>query len=289
MKKIKKISLAWVVIPLIYGGCVQDNISKVEPPKHSNKDINSSKNGKDNNSSLKSDNNKSASIKEQMPVYLVDENNPLIKEEFEKNSIKVPKVISLEEEDELNETTTATLASTTVVDNDLLDSSSDNIIIDDTQESASIAPTVQEIEDNWEELSKEDEIIETAKSFLGTKYVWAANGPNAFDCSGFTKYVFREIGIDLPRYSGHQAKVGIPVTFDELQKGDLVFFDTEHKFRGKVNHVGIYIGDNKFIHASSAKKKVIITSFSEKPFYRKRFLKGERVIDVVDTSTYASL
>jgi len=51
-------------------------------------------------------------------------------------------------------------------------------------------------------------------------------------------YVFREIGIELPRYSGHQAKVGITVDFDELQKGDLVFFDTEHKFRGKVNHLG---------------------------------------------------
>jgi len=266
MKKIKKISLAWVVIPLIYGGCVQENVSKVKPPKHSKKDINSSN---DTNSSKKNDNNKSVNLNLKMPVSIVDESSPLIKEELAKNSINVPKVISLDNNDE-----------STI---DLESSNSLNL------NGASIAPTVKEIEANWIELSKEDEIIETAKSFLGTKYVWAANGPNAFDCSGFTKYVFREIGIDLPRYSGHQAEVGIPVSFDELQKGDLVFFDTERKFRGKVNHVGIYIGDNKFIHASSAKKKVTITSFSEKPFYKRRFLKGERVIDVIDTSTYASL
>jgi len=143
------------------------------------------------------------------------------------------------------------------------------------------------ISDNWVELTKEDEIIDTAKEFLGIKYVWAANGPDCFDCSGFTKYVYKQNGITLPRYSGHQAKVGIKVSFDELEKGDLVFFDTEHKFRGKVNHVGIYIGDGKFIHASSAKKKVVITSFDEKPFYKRRFLRGERVIN--SGGTYASL
>jgi len=140
---------------------------------------------------------------------------------------------------------------------------------------------------DWIELSKEDEIVETAKEFLGTKYVWAANGPDCFDCSGFTKYVYKQHGITLPRYSGHQAQVGTTVSFDELQKGDLVFFDTEKKFKGRVTHVGIYIGNGKFIHASSAKKQVTITSFNEKPFYKRRFLRGERIID--SQSTFASL
>jgi cell wall-associated NlpC family hydrolase len=134
-------------------------------------------------------------------------------------------------------------------------------------------------DDTWEEFTKEDEILETAKNFLGTKYVWAANGPSAFDCSGFTKYVFKENGINLPRYSGHQANIGQKIKFSELQKGDLVFFDTEKKFRHKVNHVGIYIGNNKFIHASSAKKRVIITSFAKKKFYKKKFLYARRVIN----------
>jgi len=133
--------------------------------------------------------------------------------------------------------------------------------------------------EEWEEFAKEDEILETAKNFLGVKYIWAANGPSAFDCSGFTKYVFKQNGISLPRYSGHQANIGEKIKFSEMKKGDLVFFDTKKKFRHKVNHVGIYIGDNKFIHASSAKKRVIITSFVKKKFYKKKFLYARRVID----------
>ena len=149
-----------------------------------------------------------------------------------------------------------------------------------------IVKMLEEIKTN--KISREKEIINTAIAYLDTKYVWAANGPTSFDCSGFTKYVFGENGLTLPRYSGNQAKVGIKVSFNELEVGDLVFFDTEtsHKKR-KVNHVGIYIGNNKFIHASSAKKKVTITSFKKKKFYEKRFLWGRRVIH--DDSTYASL
>jgi len=136
------------------------------------------------------------------------------------------------------------------------------------------------LNDIGEEHSKEDEILETAENFLGTKYVWAANGPFAFDCSGFTKYVFNQNGINLPRYSGHQANMGEKIGFSELKKGDLVFFDTEKKFRHKVNHVGIFIGDNKFIHASSAKKRVIITSFTKKKFYKNKFLYARRVVSI---------
>lgn len=142
-------------------------------------------------------------------------------------------------------------------------------------------------QNNWQEITKEEEIISTAMAYLDTKYVWAANGPTAFDCSGFTKYVYKENGMTLPRYSGNQAKVGMKISYDELQKGDLVFFDTEKKYTKRVNHVGIYIGDGQFIHASSAKKKVIITSFKKKRFYKNRFLWGQRVID--SDANYTSL
>jgi len=135
------------------------------------------------------------------------------------------------------------------------------------------------LENDWENLSKEEEVLATAESYLGTPYIWAANGPSAFDCSGYTKYVYKENGITLPRYSGHQANVGINVDFQELQKGDLVFFDTSKRPHNKVNHVGIYIGNNSFIHASSARKRVMITSFSEKKFYKRRFLHGQRIIN----------
>lgn len=118
-----------------------------------------------------------------------------------------------------------------------------------------------------------------AKGKLGKKYVWGAVGPKTFDCSGFTKNVFKcTTGIKIPRVSRDQAKVGTYVKYKDLRRGDMVFFDTEKKYTGKVNHVGIYLSDNNFIHASSAKKKVIITNFKKKPFYKKRFLWGRRIV-----------
>jgi len=118
-----------------------------------------------------------------------------------------------------------------------------------------------------------------AKAKLGKKYVWGAIGPNQFDCSGFTREVFRcTVGINIPRVSRDQAKVGKYIEYKDLKRGDMVFFDTEKKFTGRVNHVGIYLSNGNFIHASSAKKKVIITSFRKKPFYKKRFLWGRRVL-----------
>lgn len=128
-------------------------------------------------------------------------------------------------------------------------------------------------------ISLTQKVAKYAKEKLGQKYVWGATGPKTFDCSGFTKNVFKcTTGIKIPRVSRDQAKVGTYVAFEELRRGDMVFFDTEKKYTGKVNHVGIYLSNHNFIHASSARKKVIITNFKKKPFYKKRFLWGRRII-----------
>jgi len=124
-----------------------------------------------------------------------------------------------------------------------------------------------------------------AKSFLGTRYVWGATGPNKFDCSGFTQWVFRDAGINIPRVSRDQAKVGQYVSFNNLRKGDMVFFDTNKHKKGKVTHVGIYLGNGYFIHASSAAKKVVVFNWNEKPYYKERFLWGRRVVQ--DNARYA--
>jgi len=124
-----------------------------------------------------------------------------------------------------------------------------------------------------------DEIEAKAKSFLGTRYVWGATGPSKFDCSGFTQWVYRDSGITIPRVSRDQAKVGNYVEYADLRRGDMVFFDTKKHPQGKVTHVGIYLGNNNFIHASSGAKKVVIYNFDEKPYYKKRFLWGRRVIN----------
>jgi cell wall-associated NlpC family hydrolase len=117
-------------------------------------------------------------------------------------------------------------------------------------------------------------ITSLAKTKLGKKYVWGASGnKNTYDCSSFTKFVYKNIGIDIPRTSLRQSKFGKFVKRSELKKGDLIFFDTSKKRKGYVNHVGIYLGDNKFIHASSAKKKVVVSNLSK--FYGQRY-KGAR-------------
>ena len=123
-----------------------------------------------------------------------------------------------------------------------------------------------------------NKIEQNAKKFLGYRYVWGATGPNKFDCSGFTQKVFKIVGINLPRVSREQAKVGKYVSFDALKKGDIVFFDTKRRKTGRVTHVGIYLEDGKFIHASSGGKRVMITSFKKRAFYKNRFLWGRRII-----------
>ena len=125
-----------------------------------------------------------------------------------------------------------------------------------------------------------------AKSFLGTPYVWGATGPNKFDCSGFTQWVYRDAGITIPRVSKDQARVGKYISYNNLQRGDMVFFDTKRQRSGKVTHVGIYLGGGNFIHASSAGKKVVIYNFNKKDFYKKRFLWGRRV---TNTNPYYAL
>jgi cell wall-associated NlpC family hydrolase len=140
-----------------------------------------------------------------------------------------------------------------------------------------VSSSINKIEEEVKVMAKK-EIETTAKKELGKRYVWGATGPKTFDCSGFTMKVFRKAGINLPRVSRSQAKVGAKVAFNELQRGDMVFFDTEKHRTGRVNHVGIYLEDGKFIHASSGNKKVVITSFDKKKFYKNRFLWGRRVI-----------
>jgi len=120
-------------------------------------------------------------------------------------------------------------------------------------------------------------VVRYAKRFLGTRYVWGASNGRAFDCSGFTSYVMRHAkGRVIPRISRRQAYYGKYVSRSRLRAGDLVFFDTSRRRRGYVNHVGIYIGGSHFIHASSAKHRVVITSLN-RPFYRSRFMWGRRI------------
>ena len=125
-------------------------------------------------------------------------------------------------------------------------------------------------------------LVEEANLHLNKPYVYAIAGPNSFDCSGFTYYCVDKIyDIQLLRsaydqgYDDSYIKIE---SIEELQEGDLVYFNTNRSDGDLSDHAGIYIGDNQFIHASSAKGKVVISDLSE-GYYNERFSWGRRLIE----------
>jgi hypothetical protein len=121
------------------------------------------------------------------------------------------------------------------------------------------------------------------KRELGKRYVWAEEGPDSFDCSGLTYYCYGTMNMTIPRVAREQIRVGQKVSCKNLQFGDLVFFDTSPKFRGKVTHVGVYIGNGKFEHASSQKSGVKISSLNSR-YYQRRLLGCRRYLN--DSGVY---
>ena len=125
-------------------------------------------------------------------------------------------------------------------------------------------------------------LVEEAKLHLDKPYIYATAGPSSFDCSGFTYYCVDKIyDIQLLRsaydqgYDNTYLKIE---TIEELEEGDLIYFNTNKSDGDLSDHAGIYIGDNQFIHASSAKGKVIISDLST-GYYNERFSWGRRIVE----------
>jgi cell wall-associated NlpC family hydrolase len=110
-----------------------------------------------------------------------------------------------------------------------------------------------------------NEIVKTAKQYIGIPYRWGGESPRTgFDCSGLTMVVYRLNGLELPRSSRQQWHAGAAVRRNQLAKGDLVFFATSGGSR--VSHVGIYAGDDQFVHAPRRGQNIRISSLSDKYF-----------------------
>jgi cell wall-associated NlpC family hydrolase len=115
-------------------------------------------------------------------------------------------------------------------------------------------------------------LLNIAMRFGGVPYVWGGETPAGFDCSGFVQYVFRQIGINLPRTADVQYELGRKVLQSELQPGDLVFFET---YEPGASHDGIYVGEGKFIAANSG-TGVAVVSLGD-PYWSSRYLGARRL------------
>ena len=142
------------------------------------------------------------------------------------------------------------------------------------EETISPADVVQALEAS-PTTSERTKIVEYAMTFIGTRYVYGGASPSTgFDCSGFTQYVFKNFGYSLNRSSAAQIKNVTSISKDELRPGDLVFFS---RAGYAVGHVGIYVGDNSFIHAPSTGDYVKISSLDE-AYYLTRYVGARRIV-----------
>ncbi|MBN2767652.1 MAG: C40 family peptidase [Campylobacterales bacterium] len=129
-------------------------------------------------------------------------------------------------------------------------------------------------------------LAKTITELQGRHYVWAEEGPECFDCSGYTYYAFGKMGIEIPRVARDQIKEGKVIKISDLQFGDLIFFDTTPRKTGKITHVGIYLGDGKFTHASTTDYKITVGDLNENEYYKKRFKGARRYLNAPKDSLY---
>lgn len=123
-----------------------------------------------------------------------------------------------------------------------------------------------------------EDIVNLARKYLGVQYVWGGASPSGFDCSGLVQWAFGQNGVSLPRTTYNQINVGASVQPNKLRPGDLVFFDTDRTKSGP-DHVGIYIGGGKFIHAPRPGQGVKISSLAD-GYYMDRWMGGRRISGV---------
>lgn len=116
-------------------------------------------------------------------------------------------------------------------------------------------------------------LVQTASRYIGVPYVFGGTSPNGFDCSGFMRFVYSKYGIHLPRMADEQFAVGHPVSYDNLQVGDLVFFST---YEPGPSHSGMYVGDGRFISATSSRG--IQIARMDSGYWGERYIGARRVL-----------
>jgi cell wall-associated NlpC family hydrolase len=160
---------------------------------------------------------------------------------------------------------------------DLEEYGDDSLTDDDNEDTANISKPdeslkKEELLGKWNSPDEVQLFVKVATGFIGAPYRFGGSSLKGIDCSSFVQKIYRIFDITLPRNAREQSKVGISVTREKLTEGDLVFFHTKRS----LGHVGIYIGNNEFVHASS-RGKVIRVDNLDAPYYQKRFQRAVRI------------
>lgn len=158
-------------------------------------------------------------------------------------------------------------------DDDVVGDDDDLVMNNDLTEIEKDADASSELLGNWNSPSEPSLFVRVAKGFLGAPYQWGGSSVRGLDCSAFVKKLYEFFDVSLPRTAKEQAHVGQRVSRDELKEGDLVFFNTRRAY----GHVGIYIGNNEFVHASAGRERKVKIDTLDKPYYDKRFVKAVRI------------
>lgn len=116
-------------------------------------------------------------------------------------------------------------------------------------------------------------IVQNAMEYIGVPYVFGGVSPGGFDCSGYVRYIYATVGIYLPRMADEQYEVGTPVSRGNLRTGDMVFFET---YEPGASHVGIYLSEGNFIHASSSRGVTISSLYDD--YYAETYIGARRIM-----------
>ncbi|MBM4271418.1 MAG: LysM peptidoglycan-binding domain-containing protein [Deltaproteobacteria bacterium] len=161
---------------------------------------------------------------------------------------------------------------------DLLDEDEEVVMNDETSEVGEDVESSSDPLGKWNSAYERSLFIRVAKGFMGAPYRLGGSTVRGLDCSAFVKKIYQFFDVSLPRTAREQARVGKRISREELAEGDLVFFNTRRAF----GHVGIYIGNNEFVHAAAGRQRVVRIDTLDKPYYNKRFVKAVRVKELDD-------
>jgi peptidoglycan endopeptidase LytE len=159
-------------------------------------------------------------------------------------------------------------------DDDLLEDDEDVVLNDSLLDTEIKTDSNSELLGKWDSPNERSLFVRVAKGFLGAPYRLGGSSVRGLDCSAFVKKIYEFFDVSLPRTAKEQARVGMHVSRDELKEGDLVFFNTRRRAYG---HVGIYIGNNEFVHAAAGRARMVRIDTLDKPYYHKRFVKAVRI------------